>query len=181
MPPVRRRKARRPGLRLGLEFAFSGKFLQIKCRLFGGRKRGGRASGSAWNLPSQANSYKLNAAYSAAESEENMALGLLMILFIVMSVISVVGISLLYLMKSPVARQVIFYIMAVWGMFIAVVSATGLPTNYTLERLITWAIGFLSVAGIVLHIRSSEDKARMAARLLVTISVAGGIIKLFLL
>ena len=62
-----------------------------------------------------------------------------MILFIVMSVISVVGISLLYLMKSPVARQVIFYIMAVWGMFIAVVSATGLPTNYTLERLITWA------------------------------------------
>ena len=110
-----------------------------------------------------------------------MALGLLMILFIVMSVISVVGISLLYLMKSPVARQVIFYIMAVGGMFIAVVTATGLPTNYTLERLITWAIGFLSVAGIVLHIRSSEDKARMAARLLVTISVAGGIIKLFLL
>ena len=66
-------------------------------------------------------------------------------------------------------------------MFIAGCSATGLPTNYPLERLITWAIGFLSVAGIVLHIRSSEDKARMAARLLVTISVAGGIIKLFLL
>ena len=110
-----------------------------------------------------------------------MALGLLMILFIVMSAVSVVGISLLYLMKSPRAQQVIFYIMAVWGMFIAAYGATGLPTNYTLERLITWAIGFLSVAGIVLHIRSSEDKARMAARLLVTISVAGGIIKLFLL
>lgn len=104
-----------------------------------------------------------------------------MILFIVMSAVSVVGISLLYLMKSPRAQQVIFYIMAVWGMFIAAYGATGLPTNYTLERLITWAIGFLSVAGIVLHIRSSEDKARMAARLLVTISVAGGIIKLFLL
>ena len=87
----------------------------------------------------------------------------------------------LYLVKSPGARQVIFYIMAIWGMIIAVVSATSLPTNYTLERLITWAIGFLSVAGIVLHIRSSEDKARMAARLLVTISVAGGIIKMFLL
>ena len=88
-----------------------------------------------------------------------MALGLLMILFIVMSVISVVGLSLLYLMKNPGARQVIFYIMAVWGMIIAVISATSLPTNYT----------------------SEEDKARMAARLLVTISVAGGIIKLFLL
>ena len=110
-----------------------------------------------------------------------MALGLLMILFIVMSVISVVGLSLLYLMKNPGARQVIFYIMAVWGMIIAVISATSLPTNYTLERLITWAIGFLSVAASVVHIRSEEDKARMAARLLVTISVAGGIIKLFLL
>lgn len=86
----------------------------------------------------------------------------------------------LYLVKSPGARQVIFYIMAIWGMIIAVVSATSLPTNYTLERLITRAIGFLSAAGIVIHIRSAEDKARMAARLLVTVSVAGGIIKLFL-
>lgn len=110
-----------------------------------------------------------------------MALGILMILFLGMSVFSVVGLSFLYLMKSPGARQVIFYIMAVWGMVIAVISATSLPTNYTLERLITWAIGFLSVAGIVLHIRSAEDKARIAARLLVTVSVAGGIIKLFLL
>ena len=74
-----------------------------------------------------------------------MALGIYMILFVGMSVITVVGLSLLYLMKSHGARQVIFYIMAVWGMFIAAISATGLPTNYTLERLITWAIGFLSV------------------------------------
>ena len=86
----------------------------------------------------------------------------------------------LYLVKSPGARQVIFYIMAVWGMVIAVVSATSLPTNYTLERLITWAIGFLSAAGIVIHIRSAEDRAGMAARLLVTVSVAGGIMKLCL-
>ena len=110
-----------------------------------------------------------------------MALGIYMILFIAMSVITVVGLSLLYLMKSPGARQVVFYTMAVWGMFVAVISAIGLPTNYTMERLITWAIGFLSVAGIVVYIRSTEDKARMAARILVTISVAGGIVKLFLL
>ena len=110
-----------------------------------------------------------------------MALGIYLIRFVGMSVITVVGLSLLYLMKSHGARQVIFYIMAVWGMFIAAISATGLPTNYTLERLITWAIGFLSVAGIVVYIRSAEDKARMAARILVTISVAGGMVKLFLL
>lgn len=30
----------------------------------------------------------------------------------------------LYLVKSPGARQVIFYIMAIWGMIIAVVSGS---------------------------------------------------------
>ena len=121
MPPVRRRKARRPGLRLGLDFAFSGKVLQIKCRLFGGGKRCVRASGSAWNLPLQANSNKLNAACSAAESEENMALGLLMILFIVMSVISVVGISLCFYFllntSLPKTKGILFLIFLLLFLF----------------------------------------------------------------
>ena len=109
-----------------------------------------------------------------------MALGILMIMFVAMSVISVVGLSFMYLVKGESTGRVIFYVMAVWGMIVAVMSAGSLPTNYTAERLITWAIGFLSVAGILVYIRGTEEKSRRAAYLLVTASVAGGILKLFL-
>ena len=110
-----------------------------------------------------------------------MALGLLMVMFVVMSAISVIGLSLMYLAKNSRKQRILFYVMAAWGMLIGAYSATSLPVNYTLERLITWGIGFLSVAGILVYIRSEEEKARMAARLLVTASVAGVIIKMFLL
>ena len=44
-----------------------------------------------------------------------MALGILMIMFVAMSVISVVGLSLLYLVKGEGTRRVIFYVMLCGG------------------------------------------------------------------
>ena len=109
-----------------------------------------------------------------------MALGILMIMFVAMSVISVVGLSLLYLVKGEGTRRVIFYVMAVWGMIVAVISATSLPSNYMAGRLLAWTLGFLSVAGILVYVRGTEESYRRIACLLVTVSVAGGILKLFL-
>lgn len=48
-----------------------------------------------------------------------MALGLLLILFMVMSIISVVGLLLLFLLKGERAQKIVFYFMALLGMFIA--------------------------------------------------------------
>ena len=108
-----------------------------------------------------------------------MALGILMIMFVAMSVISVVGLSLLYLVKGEGTRRVIFYVMAVWGMIVAVISATSLPSNYMAGRLLAWTLGFF-VAGILVYVRGTEESSRRIACLLVTVSVAGGILKLFL-
>ena len=47
-----------------------------------------------------------------------MALGLLLILFMVMSIISVVGLLLLFLLKGERAQRIVFYFMALLGMFI---------------------------------------------------------------
>ena len=110
-----------------------------------------------------------------------MALGILMILFVTMSLISAAGLSLLYLVKNPGVRKAVFYVMAAWGMLTAVISATSLPENYLIERLIAWIIGFISVAGVIVYIRSAQEKGRLIARLLVTASVVLGIVNLFLL
>ena len=57
-----------------------------------------------------------------------MALGLLLILFMVMSIISVVGLLLLFLLKGERAQKIVFYFMALLGMFIAWMTATGYAT-----------------------------------------------------
>ncbi len=108
-----------------------------------------------------------------------MALGILMILFVGMSVISILGLLLMYLLKGEKAKAAAFYIMAVWGMAVSAMSAVSLPGNYTGQQILAWGFGFLSVAGLLVHIGSREKSRRMAAYLLVTISVIGGILKMF--
>lgn len=110
-----------------------------------------------------------------------MALGILVIMLVTMTVISVTGLSLMYLIKNDKASRIIFYAMALWGMLIAAFTAASLPDNYIAERLLAWAVGFLCVAGILTYVRGSDGKAGMAARLLVTVSVAVGMIRLFLI
>lgn len=109
-----------------------------------------------------------------------MALGLLMILFIGMSVISGLGILFLYLIKDAQRKKRAFYLLAVWGMIIAVISATSLPTNYLVSQLVAWGFGLLSVIGLLVHVKAKSQSQYNAAYLIVTISVVAGMIKLFM-
>ena len=77
-----------------------------------------------------------------------MALGLLLILFMVMSIISVVGLLLLFLLKGERAQKIVFYFMALLGMFIAWMTATGYATNQIKEQMISWGFGALAVAAL---------------------------------
>lgn len=102
---------------------------------------------------------------------------LLLIMFTVLAVMSGLSITFLFLSKKPQVQNIFFYIVAVLGMFIAFISATSLPSNYTIEIIISWVFGILAVAGIILKVKSSQkDKV---AKYLVTVSVILGLLKLF--
>ena len=110
-----------------------------------------------------------------------MALGIILIAFIEMSVISILGLLLMYLLKNERAKAVAFYCMSVWGMAISVLNAITLPSNYTLSRMIAWGLGFLSVVGLIIHVRAKSKSQRMAAYILVTISIIACMLKIFIL
>lgn len=110
-----------------------------------------------------------------------MALGIILILFVSMSVISILGIGLLYLLQDEKKKRIVFYTLAVWGMLISVISATGQPTNWIHQQLIAWGFGFLSVIGILVHVKAKNDTSYNIARILVVLSVVLGILKLFVL
>lgn len=106
-----------------------------------------------------------------------MALTLLLIMFIVMAVISGLGIALLYLVKNNKAKNIIFYFLAIWAMLIAFINATSLPSNYLLQQIIAWSFGFLSIIGIIINI-VKKDKVNLSY-LFITASVLLGLADLF--
>ena len=106
-----------------------------------------------------------------------MALGYLLIFFIVMAVVSGLGLAFLYLLKNEKIKNGLFYFLAIWAMGIAYINATSLPSNYLGEQLIAWAFGFLSVLAIIIKIKKLEKP--MIAHLLVTASILCSMTDLF--
>ena len=109
-----------------------------------------------------------------------MALGLLLILFMVMSIISVVGLLLLFLLKGERAQKIVFYFMALLGMFIAWMTATGYATNQIKEQMISWGFGALAVVAVLVRLCGKSKIAALAAKLLAAASVVLGMVALFI-
>lgn len=109
-----------------------------------------------------------------------MALGLLLILFMVMSIISVVGLLLLFLLKGEKAQKIVFYFMALLGMFIAWMTATSYATNQIKEQMISWGFGALAVVAVLVRLCSKSKNAALAAKLLAAASVVLGMVALFI-
>ena len=109
-----------------------------------------------------------------------MALGLLLILFMVMSIISVVGLLLLFLLKGEKAQRIVFYFMALLGMFIAWMTATGYATNQIKEQMISWGFGALAVVAVLVRLGGKSKNAALAAKLLAAASVVLGMVALFI-
>lgn len=109
-----------------------------------------------------------------------MALGLLLILFMVMSIISVVGLLLLFLLKGEKAQKIVFYFMALLGMFIAWMTATSYATNQIKEQMISWGFGALAVVAVLVRLCGKGKNAALAAKLLAAASVVLGMVALFI-
>lgn len=108
-----------------------------------------------------------------------MVLGFLLIMFIGMSTISILGLLLMYLLKNERAKTILFYCMSVWAMAIAVLGATSLPTNYTIQQIIAWGLGFLSVIALIVHMKATTKNLHTISYILVTVSIIGGILGIF--
>lgn len=109
-----------------------------------------------------------------------MALGLLLVLFMVMSIISVIGLVLLFLLKGEKKQKAVFYFMSVWGMIIAWMTVNSYPTNYIKEQLIAWAFGALAVVALLVQICGRSESSFLTAKVLTTASVVLGMVALII-
>lgn len=108
-------------------------------------------------------------------------LALLVITFMVMSLMSVVGLILIYSSKNEKFKKGMFYFLAIWGMIIAYCSVLSTPSYMLGAVIISWFLGGLSVAALLIQLCTRNEKNFQIARLLVTISVVAGMIDCFMI
>ncbi|MEG0962726.1 MAG: hypothetical protein RSD28_05560 [Lachnospiraceae bacterium] len=106
-----------------------------------------------------------------------MALGYLGILFIIILLVSGAGIAFLFLSKNAKIKNVLFYFLTIWGIWIAYLSSSSRASNYIGEKAVVWLIGALSVLAIIVKVKKSEKQ--MISYVLVTLSVVLGMLGLF--
>lgn len=108
------------------------------------------------------------------------ALSLLVIAFIVMTVVSVIGVVLLYLIKNEKVKKRIFYFLVVWGLVITYCGVRSTPLYMADQVLITCIWGVLAVVALLIQLCMKKENRFNIARILVTISVVAGMIDCFM-
>lgn len=108
------------------------------------------------------------------------SLDLLIIVFIGMSVVSVLAVLLLFILKSEKLQKGAFYFLAIWGMAIAWLNVQMQPPTMVGEQLLAWALGGLSVIALLLQLLGKGEKRFTIAKILVAVSVVVGMIDAFM-
>lgn len=104
-------------------------------------------------------------------------MGLLLIIFIVIAVVSSISIASLYFVKDPRSNNIIFTCTVAMGILISYLNMTSLPSNFVFSRIVAGLFGILAIIGVLLKFKKRDH----AAKLLVTASVVLGIVQLFFL
>ena len=106
------------------------------------------------------------------------ALGMLVIVFGVMSIISILAVLIQFLAKDEKKKKVLFYFVVVWGLVVTGCNVLMIPPYMTEEFLIAFGIGALSIVALLLQL---IGKKLMPAQIIVSISVIAGMIDAFLM
>jgi len=108
-----------------------------------------------------------------------MRIGLLeifLLAFVVGTVITVFALILMFLLKGRVAKSVIFFSLAVWGMVLAWLQVLTKESREIMQQLGAWGIGSLSAIAMLVELCWKNDKKFLVSRILVLISVLLGIV-----
>lgn len=109
------------------------------------------------------------------------SLSLLVITFMVMSVISVAGVVLMYVLRNEKAKKGILYFLAVWGVVIAYCGVQSIRLLVTASPLVPLTLGALGVIAALVQMFMKSEKRFTVARVLVTVSVVAGMINCFMI
>ena len=107
------------------------------------------------------------------------ALGALLIMFVVMVVVSFLGILFLFLSNNKKIQNGVFFFLACWGMLLSWMNATSGPSNYISRQLLAWAIGFIAVIAMLIRYAGHSENRFPYSNILVSLSVVLSVLTMF--
>ena len=108
------------------------------------------------------------------------ALGILLVIFTVMTAVTITALVLLLLIKDKKKKKYVVYFLGIWGMAIAYMNATAQPSNFIGYILLALAFGAAGAVSVILQIISKKQSTDTAASILAAVSAAAGRISLFI-
>lgn len=107
-------------------------------------------------------------------------LDLLVLVFMVLSAVSLLALCLMFLVRKPVVRKVCFYIVVALGIYAATVGARIGTFMFPTQTAIAVVAGIISIAAFVLERMSKENEKKfLIARILSAVALVVGICNAF--
>ena len=108
-------------------------------------------------------------------------LGALVITFFALSVISILGIGLLFFTKNEKRKKGIFYGLSIWGLVIAYCNLQMCYSFMTGSIIIAVLLGLLAVAAVLIQRFGKSENRFKAAQMLAAVSVVVGMVDTFMI
>lgn len=106
-----------------------------------------------------------------------MALGVLGIILIVLVIVGLALQGLLYIGKYR-NENIVFIANVLFSFLVAYMSFTALPSNYTAQKVLAVAFGLVGLLAGIMRIQSR--KSSVISKVMVSISIVGGIVQLLI-
>ena len=111
------------------------------------------------------------------------SLDALIIVFIAMAVLSIIGVVLQFAVRNEKIQKVSFYFAAALGAVLGIFKYLSTPLTglYTGQIVIGFGLAALAIAAVVLQLVKKDEKSFKLAKILVAVSVIGGMISTFMI
>ncbi len=97
----------------------------------------------------------------------------LIIIFVIMTIMSLGALALLFIKNGEYGNnKIIFIAIGMWSIFVSWMNYTSLPSNYLIQGLIS--IVFVLLALIAIFLKMRNDEKDFIARVIMAISIVGG-------
>ncbi len=106
-----------------------------------------------------------------------MALGYLVLAFIISGVLAIIGTILLLIIKKKRPVDILMVLMTAFSILTAYLNATSQPSNFIAEQITAWLIGLIAVGGLGLRFVKKEQI--LLSKLLVIGSTIVGVVYLY--
>ena len=104
------------------------------------------------------------------------SLDLLILVFLGLLALMLLAGVLMFLLKNRWAKRGCFWFLAIEGMALGLLNHLMTPGSYGNERLQGWLLAGVALAAVILDWKGKSPKAEKIARILVVISVVGGML-----